>query len=142
MAGPGRSDEEMAKARAARGPFSDPRDGRLLRQIRLAFWAFEGLGESRLRFKGTPDRVTTRYLMSWAYPLEYLRGELKTWHRTATIAAARKVARPVRCTAGKGARGRPFVWVPISEEVLNERSWQAKSRRRRKRLGLPPIDED
>ena len=33
----GRSHVEMAEMQAARGPFSDPRDGRVLRQIRYAF---------------------------------------------------------------------------------------------------------
>jgi hypothetical protein len=30
-----------------------------------------------------------------------------------------------------------FTWTPISGEVLTERSWQGKSRRKRRRLGLP-----
>ena len=43
MPGPGRSDDAMAEMRALRDP-SDPRDGRLCHQIRMAFWAFEGIG--------------------------------------------------------------------------------------------------
>jgi len=131
----GRSHTEMADVRAARGPFSDPRDGKLLRRVRFAFWAFEGLGSWRP--KGTPAKVTTLYLMSYCYPTEYHLGQLKSWHRTNTIKAARMVAIPVR-GAGKGSgSGRSFVWTPISEEVLTERSWQGRGRRRRKRLGLP-----
>jgi hypothetical protein len=85
--------------------------------------------------------VTTRYLMQWCYPLEHLRGELKSWHRTNVIKAARKVAIPTRGSGKGSGKGHGFVWIPISEEVLTERSWQGKSRRRRKRLGLPPIEE-
>jgi hypothetical protein len=135
-----RSAAEMAEVRAARGPYSDPRDGRLLRQIRFAFWAFEGVGSWRP--KGTPDEVTTAYLMSYCYPLEHYEGWLKSWHRTNTIKAARQVAIPVRRRVGKGAgSGRPFVWEPISEEVLNERSWQGRSRRLQERLQQARSDD-
>jgi len=128
----------MAEVRAARGPFSDPRDGRVLRQIRLAFWSFQGLGSWRP--KGTPPAVTTKWLMSFTYPWEYQRGELKSWHRTNTIKAARMVAIPIR-GSGKGAgKGRSFTWTPISEEVLTERNWQGKSRRRRAREKLEDTD--
>ena len=37
-----RSHAEMADMLTDRGPFSDPRDGRVLRQIRLAFWSYAG----------------------------------------------------------------------------------------------------
>lgn len=130
----GRSHAEMAEMRALRDP-SDPRDGRLQHQIRLAVWGWQGLGSWRP--KGTPDAITTRYLMSYCYPREYQTGTLKSWHRTNTIKAARMVLVPVR-RKGKGAgKGRGFVWTPISEEALTERNWQGKSRRRRRRLGLP-----
>jgi len=69
--------------------------------------------------------------MSFAYPWEYLRGELKSWHRTNTIKAARLVLIPVR---RRGGAGHGFVWTPISEEVLTERNWEGKSRRRQRRL--------
>ena len=129
-----RSHAEMADMRALSDP-SAPRDGRLQHQIRLAFWSFEGVGTWKP--KGTPPAVTTKYLMSFTYPREYQRGALKSWHRTNTIKAARMVAIPTR-RKGKGAgKGHGFVWTPISEEVLTERSWQGKSRRRRRRLGLP-----
>ena len=134
MPGPGRSDDAMAEMRALRDP-SDPRDGRLCRQIRLAFWAFEGIGNWKP--EAAWGKVTTRYLVSYCYPREYHAGQLKSWHWTNTRKAARMVAIPVRGT-GKGAgSGRPLIWTPISEEVLTERSWQGKSRRRQRRLGLP-----
>jgi hypothetical protein len=141
VAGYGRSYFEMAEVRAQRGPLSDPRNGRLQEGIRFAFWSVEGLGPNHLRLKGTPDKVTTRYLMQWCYPLEHLRGELKSWHRTNVIKAARMVAIPTRGSGKGSGKGHGFVWVPINEEVLTERSWQGKSRRRRKRQGLPPIEE-
>jgi hypothetical protein len=131
MPGPGRSHDEMAEVRAARGPCTDPRDGRLCHQIRMAFWVFEGVGNWRP--KGTPAKVTTLYLMSYCYPREYHMGQLKSWHRTNTIKAARMVAIPVRSTGKGSGSGRSFIWTPISEEVLNERSWQGKSRRRQAR---------
>jgi hypothetical protein len=125
-----RSHAEMAQMRALCDP-SDPRDGRVLHQIRLAFWSFEGVGTWKP--KGTPPAVTTKYLMSFTYPWEYQRGELKSWHRTNTIKAARMVAIPTR----RKGKGHGFVWTPISEEVLTERNWQGKSRRRQRRRGLP-----
>jgi hypothetical protein len=104
----------------------------------MAFWAVEGVGGWHP--KGTPTKVTTLYLMSYCYPRAYHMGQLKSWHRTNTIKAARMVAIPTR-RKGKGAgKGHGFVWVPISEEVLTERSWQGKSRRRQQRLGLPPLE--
>jgi hypothetical protein len=50
-----RSADEMAEVRAARGPWDDPRDGRLLRQIRFALWAFEGVGNWRPKGMLLPD---------------------------------------------------------------------------------------
>jgi hypothetical protein len=133
-----RSAEEMVEVRANRGPFSDPRDGRLLRQIRFAFWSFEGVGSWRP--KGTPDEVTTAYLMSYCYPVEHYDGRLKSWHRTNTIKAARQVAIPVRRRIGKGAgSGRPFVWEPIPG-ALELRAKHGRWVRRQQRKGLS-IDE-
>jgi hypothetical protein len=77
--------------------------------------------------------------MSYCYSWEYHCGKLKSWHRTNTIKAARKVAIPRRRT-GKGAgKGWGFVWEPIPE-ALAERSWIGKANRKRKRQGLPPLD--
>jgi len=122
----------MAEMQAARGPFTDPRDGRLMRQIRYAFWGFEGLGSWRP--KGTPPAITTMYLMSYCYPREYMSGTLKSWHRTYVIAAARRVAIPVR-RRGKGAgSGCGFVWEPIPE-ALRERSPTGRWKRKQRRLG-------
>ena len=114
----GRSHAEMAEMRALRDP-SDPRDGRLQHQIRLAVWGWQGLGSWRP--KGTPPEITTKYLLSFTYPREYLSGSIKSWHITNTIKAARMVATPARKT-GKGAgSGCGFVWEPIPG-ALEERS--------------------
>ena len=79
----GRSHAEMAEMRALRAPPTDPNDGRVLRQLRYAFWGFEGLGSWKP--KGTPPEITTHYLMSYTYALAYQTGTLKSWHRTNTI---------------------------------------------------------
>ena len=126
-----RSHAEMADMLTHRGPFSDPRDGRVLRQIRLAFWSFQGLGSWKP--PGTPAEISTRYLVSFAYPREYQNGLIRHWHVVNTIKVARRVAIPVRKT---GCRGRPFVWTPIPG-ALKERSPTGRWKRKQRRLGLP-----
>jgi hypothetical protein len=105
-----------------------------MRQIRYAFWGFEGLGSWRP--KGTPQEVTTDYLMSFTYPTEHYERRLKSWHRTNTIKAARLVAIPTR-RKGKGAgSGCGFIWEPVPG-ALEERSPTGRWKRKQRRLGLP-----
>jgi hypothetical protein len=103
-----RSHAEMADMLTHRGPFSDPRDGRVLRQIRLAFWSYAGLGDWKP--KGTPPEVTTRYLVSFAYPRQYHSGQIRRWQVANTIKVASRVA---TATRARNRRGRPH---PSSEQ--------------------------
>ena len=63
----GATADQMERVRARRGPKSEPRDGRVLRQIRFAFWAWGAPLASRP--SDPPQQgVTTRFLMGYAYP--------------------------------------------------------------------------
>jgi hypothetical protein len=98
----GRSPEHMARMRARRQPFSDPRAGRLLRAIEFAF----------LLSRGAP--ISTTALLKSCYPVEHMRGRLKSWHRSNVVRAARRVAGPI---GRASTRGRPLVWRAILERM-------------------------
>ena len=71
----------MAKMRARRAPFTDPREGRLKRQIRWAFWWSRG------------EPLTTTELMKHCYFILPSQGEkYKSWHRANVIRVADQVA--------------------------------------------------
>ena len=91
MGGRGRDAAGMAWARAKRAPFTDPRDGRLLRQIRFAFTLSDG------------RPLSTTDLLKSCYVIERLRGELRSWHRTNVARAARRVATAVGRASTKGS---------------------------------------
>jgi hypothetical protein len=95
MARVGRSSEHMARMRTRRGPFSGPRRGRLLRVIEFAF----------LLSRGQP--MSTTELLRSCYPVPRIFGELKSWHRSNVVRAARRVAEPI---GRASTRGRPFMW--------------------------------
>jgi hypothetical protein len=86
---------EMLKRR---GPFTDPRDGRLLREIDCAFAAHNG------------DVLTTTVLLNWCYGARVIRklaGD-PSWHREMVKRAALKICIPLgRSTKGSG---RPMMW--------------------------------
>jgi hypothetical protein len=91
---------EMIKRR---GPFTDPREGRLLRQIR---WAFEA---------HAVDVLTTHDLLEWCYCAPAIRrlmtsrtGKPQSWPREMVKRAALKVCTPI----GRSPRGsgRPMMW--------------------------------
>ncbi len=106
----GRTAEQLAHIRTKRRPFSDVREGRVLRQVRRALLVSES------------EEVTTSYLVSWCYPAAYVLGGVKSWRRTNTIKAARRVAIPIRRGAGKGAgKGYPLVWRPVPELMERRR---------------------
>jgi hypothetical protein len=98
----------MAKMRARRSPFTDPRDGRLKKQIRWAFWLSRG------------EALTTTQLVKQCYWAVDLRGdEIKSWHRTNVSRVADLLAiRIGRATS----QGRPIMWSP-RPELMQDRRW-------------------
>ena len=116
MGGRGRDAAHLARARAKRAPFTDPRDGRLFRQIRFAFCLS----------RGRP--LSTTDLLKYCYVIEHLWGELRSWHRSSVARAARRVATPIgRATTP----GRPIIWKTVPE-LMELRSPTGRWRRRRK----------
>jgi hypothetical protein len=115
MGGRGRDAAHLARARAKRTPFTDPRDGRLFRQIRLAFTVSGG------------HPLSTTDLLKYCYVMEHLWGELRSWHRANVARTARRVAIPMgRATTP----GRPLIWKAIPE-LMELRSPISPWRRRR-----------
>jgi hypothetical protein len=85
----------MADMASRRDP-KDPRAGRLLQRIRLAF------------ISADTDTLSTSVLQDWAYGPDRLFGRKKNWHREMTRRAAAKVCVPIgRSSKGKGA---PMLW--------------------------------
>ncbi len=105
----------MAKMRARRAPFTDPRDGRLKKQIRWAFWWSQG------------EALTTTQLVKRCYWAVDLQGEeIKSWHRTNVSRVAALLAiRVGRATS----QGRPIMWSP-RPELMQERRWVGPKRQR------------
>jgi hypothetical protein len=114
VGGRGRDAVHMAKARAKRAPFTDPRDGRLMRQIRFAF----------IFSRGNP--LTTTDLLKSCYVVEHLWGNVRSWHRTNVARAARRVATPI---ARAVTPGRPVIWKAVPE-LMEQRSPIGRLRRR------------
>src|SRR5262249_1713878 len=117
-----RGPEHMAKMKAARGPYSDPRDTHIASMIRYAFE----------RSYGKP--LSTGQLVEQIYGWQLrLQGKpLKSYHYLAVRRALRKVAVPI---GRSSTRGRSVLWKPIPE-LLEQRSWTGRTNRRRKRQGL------
>ena len=115
MGDSGRDAAHMERARAKRAPFTDPRDGRLFRQIRFAFTVSGG------------NPLSTTDLLKCCYVIEHLWGELRSWHRTNVARAARRVATPIgRATTP----GRPLIWKAVPE-LMELRSPPGRWRYRR-----------
>jgi hypothetical protein len=114
MGGRGRDAAGMAQARAKRAPFTDPRDGRLVSWIRLAF----------ILSRGEP--LSTTDLLKSCYVVERLWGQLRSWRRTNVCRAARRVATPI---GRASTQGRPVVWraVPDLMEMRSAR-WRTAGR--------------
>ena len=93
----GSPSEHMARMRARHRPFSDPRAGRLLSSIEFAF--FLNRGEPMVKS---------------CYPAAYILDELKSWHRSNVVRAARRVAQPI---GPASTRGRPLVWRAMPERM-------------------------
>ena len=73
----------MERARSKRAPFTEIRDGKLLRQIRYAFVASHG------------KPLTTGELLRSCYPTQCVWGEIKQWHYEMVGRAARRVCKPL-----------------------------------------------
>jgi hypothetical protein len=121
-----RGPEHMAKMKAARAPYSDPRDTYIARKIR---WAFE-------RSNGEP--LSTGQLVKEIYDWQLrVQGKpKKSYHYETIRRALLKVAVPI---GRASTRGRSTLWQPIPE-LLKQRTWIGRTNRKHKRQGLPPLE--
>ena len=103
-----RGPEHMAKMKAARGPYSDPRDTYIARTIRYAF-------ESS---RGKP--LSTGQLVKEIYGLQLRveRKPLSSWHYQNVRRALRKVAIPI---GRASTRGRSVLWRPDERTLAEKR---------------------
>src|ERR1700733_6216033 len=110
-----RGPEHMAKMKAARGPYSDPRDTYMMREIR---WAFKSSN-------GRP--LSTGYLVEKVFGWQLrLNGKpKKSWHYQNVRRALRKVATPI---GRASTRGRSVLWQPDERMGLGGRGRQKKQR--------------
>jgi len=107
MGRPG-DDARMAKMRARRAPFTDPRDGRLKKKIRWAFW-----------WSGGKPLTTTELVERcyWSVNLQHQR--IESWHRTNVS----RVADLLAIRIGRApSQGRPIMWSP-RPELMQDRRW-------------------
>ena len=117
----GKTAAQMVNIRSRRGPFSDPRDGRLLRGIRYC-----AIGKD-------VEVLTTSQLLEWTYAgHRILGGKNKSWHREMIRRACRKVATPIG-RSPKG-RGRPMMWR-VDPARIRLRSLMERLKRKRARQG-------
>ena len=116
MGGWGRDAAHMARARAKRAPFTDPRKGRLKEQIRFAFALSRG------------EPLTTGELLKKCYALHQIFDGDKSWYRTNVRRAASQLA--IACGHGRG-RGRPILWAP--REPIQETPFMEALRKLRER---------
>ena len=104
-----RGPEHMAKMKAARGPYSDPRDTYIMREIR---WAFE-------RSNGKP--LSTGYLVEKVFDWQLrIQGKPKKSYHYETI---RRVLGKVAVPIGRAStRGRSVLWRPDERMGLRDRA--------------------
>ena len=116
-----RGPEHMAKMKAARGSYSDPRDTHIASMIRYAFE----------RSHGKP--LSTGQLVDEIYGWQLrVMGKLKkSYHYEAVRRALSKVATPIDRAS---TRGRSVMWKP--DERMELRSWTGRANRKRKRQGF------
>src|SRR5262249_6553610 len=113
-----RGPEHMAKMKAARGPYSDPRDTHIASMIRYAFE----------RSHGKPLSTSQLVKQIYGWQLRVQGKAKKSYHYEAVRRALSKVA----VTIGRGStRGRSVLWKP--DERLELRSWTDRTNRKRKR---------
>jgi hypothetical protein len=117
--------EQLKKIGARRGPFTDPREGRVLKQIHSAFIALD------------VEVLSTGVLVDWAYgppPIRKIAGN-PSWHRQHIKVAASKICTPIGRATGKGAgSGCPQMWK-IDPERAKIRSRRGRWERKQQRLG-------
>ena len=102
-----RGPEHMAKMKAARSPYSDPRDTYIMREIR---WAFESSN-------GRP--LSTGYLVEKVFGCQLrLNGKPKKSHQSIRR-ALRKVATPIDRAS---TRGRSVLWQLDERMGLRDRA--------------------
>src|SRR6516165_12135672 len=102
--------------RKRRGPFTDPREGRLLREIDCAFTAHKA------------DVLTTTVLLDWCYGARVIRkiaGD-PSWHREMVKRAALKICIPLG--RSPNGSGRPMMWKLDPEEAAL-RGWRRREKR-------------
>ena len=92
-----RGPEHMAKMKAARGPYTNPRDTYIARMIRYAFECSHG--------KPVSTGQLVEKIYGWQLRVE--RKPLKSWHYQNVRRALRKVAVPV---GRASTRGRSTLW--------------------------------
>ena len=113
-----RGPEHMAKMKAARGPYSDPRDTYIARTIRYAFE----------RSNGKP--LSTGQVVKEIYDWQLrVRGKpKKSYHYEAVRRALRKVAVPI---GRASTRGRSVLWQPDERMGLRDRARHKLARARK-----------
>jgi hypothetical protein len=113
-----RGPKHMAKMKAARAPYTDPRDTYIARTIRYAFE----------RSNGKP--LSTGQLVKEVYGLQLRveRKPLKSWHYQNVRRALRKVAVPI---GRSSTRGRSVLWRPDERMGLRDRTGENSSLKER-----------
>jgi hypothetical protein len=101
--------DHMAKMKAARGPYSDPRDTYIARTIRYAFERSNG--------KPLSTGQLVKEIYGWQLRVE--RKPLRSWHYQNVRRALRKVATPI---GRASTRGRSVLWQPNERMGLRDRA--------------------
>jgi hypothetical protein len=103
-----RGPDHMAKMKAARGPYSDPRDTYIASMIRYAFERSNG--------KPLSTGQVVKEIYDWQ--LRVQGKPKKSYHYEAVRRALRKVAVPL----GASTRGRSVLWQPDEKMGLRDRA--------------------
>jgi hypothetical protein len=113
-----RGPEHMAKMKAARGPYSDPRDTYIARTIRYAFESSRG--------KPLSTGQLVKEIFGWQLRVE--RKQLKSWHYQNVRRALHKVTTPI---GRASTRGRSVLWQPDERMGLRDRARHKLARARK-----------
>ena len=104
-----RGPEHMAKMKAARGPYSDPRDTYIC--------AHDPVGLRILQGKPLSTGQLVKEIYGWQLRVE--RKPQKSWHYQNVRRALRKVATPI---GRASTRGRSVLWQPDERMGLRDRA--------------------